>query len=400
MGDKKSILIVDDEPNIRRVLGAVFAKAGYEVFTAENGRKALDVISAELSIDVMLCDLIMPDLNGVEVLRSAKEMNPRLSVVMITAHGTIRTAVDAMKLGAFDYITKPFDMDEIKLIVKNALERSRLLAENIQLKQELQSRYRFDGIVGDSRKMQEVFKIVERVASSNATVLVRGESGTGKELIARAVHYNSPRRDKPFIAVSCAALPETLLESELFGYEKGAFTGAVGQKAGRFELAHRGTLFLDEIPDISPAMQVKMLRVLQEREFERVGGTKPVRVDVRLLAATNRDLEQAVANGEFRPDLYYRLQVIQIFLPPLRERREDIPALVEHFIEKFNKENGKNIKFVSPEAMDLLMKYNWPGNIRELENAIERGVVLADAGSELITPDLLPISVQATADTS
>jgi len=400
MEDKKSILIVDDEPNIRRVLGAVFAKAGYEVFTAENGRKALDVISAELSIDVMLCDLIMPDLNGVEVLRSAKEMNPQLSVVMITAHGTIRTAVDAMKLGAFDYITKPFDMDEIKLIVKNALERSRLLAENIQLKQELQSRYRFDGIVGDSRKMQEVFKIVERVASSNATVLVRGESGTGKELIARAVHYNSPRRDKPFIAVSCAALPETLLESELFGYEKGAFTGAVGQKAGRFELAHRGTLFLDEIPDISPAMQVKMLRVLQEREFERVGGTKPVRVDVRLLAATNRDLEQAVANGEFRPDLYYRLQVIQIFLPPLRERREDIPALMEHFIEKFNKENGKNIKFVSPEAMDLLMKYNWPGNIRELENAVERGVVLADADSDLITPDLLPISVQATADTS
>ena len=400
MEGKKSILIVDDEPNIRRVLGAVFAKAGYEVFTAENGRKALDAISAEPSIDVMLCDLIMPDLNGVEVLRSAKEMNPQLSVVMITAHGTIRTAVDAMKLGAFDYITKPFDMDEIKLIVKNALERSRLLAENIQLKQELQSRYRFDGIVGDSRKMQEVFKIVERVASSNATVLVRGESGTGKELIARAVHYNSPRRDKPFIAVSCAALPETLLESELFGYEKGAFTGAVGQKAGRFELAHRGTLFLDEIPDISPAMQVKMLRVLQEREFERVGGTKPVRVDVRLLAATNRDLEQAVANGEFRPDLYYRLQVIQIFLPPLRERREDIPALVEHFIEKFNKENGKNIKFVSPEAMDLLMKYNWPGNIRELENAIERGVVLADADSDLITPDLLPISVQATADTS
>jgi len=400
MGEKKYLLIVDDEPNIRRVLSAVFAKAGYEIFTAENGKKALDVISTEPSLDVMLCDLVMPDLNGVEVLKSAKEINPRLSVVMITAHGTIKTAVDAMKLGAFDYITKPFDMDEIKLIVKNAFERSRLLTENIQLKQELQSRYRFDGIVGASRKMQEVFKIVERVAGSNATVLIRGESGTGKELIARAIHYNSTRHDKPFIAVSCAALPETLLESELFGYEKGAFTGAVGQKAGRFELAHHGTLFLDEIPDISPAMQVKMLRVLQEREFERVGGTKPVRVDVRLLAATNRDLEQAVANGEFRPDLYYRLQVIQIFLPPLRERKEDIPTLVEHFIEKFNQENGKNVKFASPEAMDLLMKYNWPGNIRELENAIERGVVLADADSDVITPDLLPVSVQAAADTS
>jgi len=400
MDDKKSVLIVDDEPNIRRVLSAVFAKAGYEVFTAENGKKALDVISTEPSLDVMLCDLVMPDLNGVEVLRSAREINPRLSVVMITAHGTIKTAVDAMKLGAFDYITKPFDMDEIKLIVKNALERSRLLTENIHLKQELQSRYRFDGIIGASRKMQEVFKIVERVANSNATVLIRGESGTGKELIARAIHYNSLRRDKPFIAVSCAALPETLLESELFGYERGAFTGAVGQKAGRFELAHHGTLFLDEIPDISPAMQVKMLRVLQEREFERVGGTKSVRVDVRLLAATNRDLERAVANGEFRPDLYYRLQVIQIFLPPLRERREDIPALVERFIEKFNKDNSKNVEFASSEAVDLLMKYSWPGNVRELENAIERGVVLADADSDAITPDLLPVSIQAAADTS
>jgi Nif-specific regulatory protein len=269
--------------------------------------------------------------------------------------------------------------------------------ENTELKQQLKTRYRFDEIVGNSGKMQEVFKIIERVAGSNATVLIRGESGTGKELVARAVHYSSPRATKPFIAVSCAALPETLLESELFGYEKGAFTGAVSQKAGRFELANGGTLFLDEVPEISPAMQVKLLRVLQEREFERVGGTKTVRVDVRLIAATNRDLEQAVANGEFRPDLYYRLQVIQVFLPALRERREDIPALVEHFVQKFNGPNGRNVRFVSPEAMDMLMAYSWPGNVRELENAIERGVVLADPSAELITPDLLPTVIQASA---
>lgn len=393
--NNKTLLIVDDEPNIRRVLTAVFEKAGYRVLTAENGRKALDVVSSEPDVNVMICDLIMPDLNGVEVLKSAKEINPQLSVVMITAHGTIKTAVDAMKLGAFDYITKPFDMDEIKLVVKNAAERSELLEENIHLKQELKSRYSFEGIIGSSSKMQEVFKIVERVANSNATVLIRGESGTGKELIARAIHYNSPRAAKPFIAVSCAALPETLLESELFGYEKGAFTGAVGQKAGRFELAHQGTLFLDEVPEISPPVQVKLLRVLQEREFERVGGTKTIKVDVRLIAATNRDLEQLVAEGHFRPDLYYRLQVIQVFLPPLRERTEDIPLLVQHFIEKYNKENGKLVKGVTDETMDLLMKYRWPGNVRELENVIERGVVLADANEDLITPDLLPSMLQA-----
>jgi len=399
MDNSKSILIVDDEPNIRRVLEAVFSKDHYRVFTAENGRKALDVISSEPNLDVLLCDLIMPDMNGVEVLRAAKETNPALSVVMITAHGTIKTAVEAMKFGAFDYVTKPFDMDEIKLVVKNALERSQLLVENASLKQELKSRFRFDEIVGSSGKMQEVYRIIERVANSNATVLIRGESGTGKELVAKAIHYNSGRSEKPFIAVSCAALPETLLESELFGYEKGAFTGAAGQKRGRFELAHQGTLFLDEIAELSPAMQVKLLRVLQERQFERVGGTKTVSVDVRLVAATNRDLEEAVAKSEFRPDLYYRLQVIQVFIPALRERKEDIPVLVEHFIQKCNTANGRDIKFVSPEAMELLMKYPWPGNIRELENAIERGVVLADSTAELITPDLLPIAVRTAAET-
>ncbi len=398
MEDRKSVLIVDDEPNIRRVLEAVFSKAGYRVFTAENGKQALDTVSTEPDLGVMLCDLIMPDLNGVEVLKEAKEINPQLSVVMITAHGTIRTAVDAMKLGAFDYITKPFDMDEIKLVVKHAQEMSQLLAENTQLKQELKSRFGFDEIIGKCKKMQEVYKLVERVASSNATVLLRGESGTGKELVAKAIHYNSPRSGKPFIAVSCAALPETLLESELFGHEKGAFTGAVAQKAGRFELAHEGTLFLDEIAELSPAMQVKLLRVLQEREFERIGGTKTISVDVRLIAATNRELEQAVADGVFRADLYYRLQVIQVFLPPLRERKEDMPSLVEYFIQKSNEQNGRNIKFVTPEVMEMLTAYGWPGNIRELENAIERGVVLADVNSELITPDLLPFAIQAAAE--
>ncbi len=400
MDEKKSLLIVDDEPNIRRVLEAVFAKDGYQVRTAENGRKALDIVATEPGLNVVICDLIMPDMNGVEVLEAAKEINPRLSLVMITAHGTIKTAVDAMKLGAFDYITKPFDMDEIKLVVKNALERSRLLEENVELRQELKSRYKFDNIVGSSGKMQEVYRIIERVAASNATVLIRGESGTGKELIARAIHYNSPRAQKPFIAVSCAALPETLLESELFGHEKGSFTGATGQKIGRFELATQGTLFLDEIPEVSPGVQVKLLRALQEREFERVGGTKTVKVDVRLIAATNRDLEQLVADGVFRADLYYRLQVIQVFLPSLRERMEDIAPLVEHFIQKFNKENGKAVKFLSPEAMDLVMKYEWPGNIRELENAIERCVVLADPASDLVTPDLLPFAVQAAGERS
>jgi DNA-binding NtrC family response regulator len=393
MSESRSILIVDDEPNIRRVLEAVFTKAGYRALTAENGHRALDIVSTEPDLRVLLCDLIMPDLNGMDILKAVVERNPGISVVMMTAHGTIKSAVDAMKLGAFDYVTKPFDVDEMKMVVKNAFERSCLIEENTQLRQQLKSRYRMDEIVGDCGKMQEVYRVIERVASSNATVLVRGESGTGKELVARAIHFNSRRSDQPFVAIACAALPESLLESELFGHEKGAFTGAAGQKIGRFEMAHKGTLFLDEISEIPPSIQVKLLRALQERAFERVGGTKTLNVDVRLLAASNRDLEQAVAQGEFRQDLYYRLQVIQMFLPPLRERKEDIPQLVEHFIHKFSKTNGKSIAFVDQASMDLLVAYDWPGNVRELENAIERGVVLSDDHTELITPDLLPMAI-------
>jgi len=390
-----TILIADDEPNIRRVLEAVFSKDGYTVLTAENGRQALDIVSTEPGIDVLLSDLIMPDMNGVELLEAVREINPSMSVLMITAHGTIKSAVDAMRLGAFDYITKPFDMDEIKMVVKKALERRQLITENQDLRQQLKTRYKFENIVGASHEMQEVFKMVERVAHSRASVLIRGESGTGKELIARAVHYNSSRASGPFVPVVCIALSEQLLESELFGHEKGSFTGALNQKAGRFEMAHRGTLFLDEIGDIPGNVQMKLLRVLQEREFERVGGVKTIKVDVRVVTATNQDLEKGVREGKFREDLFYRLQVVQINLPPLRERKEDIPALVEHFIEKYNVENGTDVKYAGPEAMEFMLAYDWPGNVRQLENAIERAIVLADPKTQLITPDMLPVEVRA-----
>lgn len=392
---KGTIVIADDEPNIRRVLEAALTREGYNVITAENGKKALDVISSTPQIDILISDLIMPDINGVELLEAAREIDPGMSVLMITAHGTIKTAVDAMRLGAFDYITKPFDMDEMKIVVKKALERRHLIDENRELRQQLKRTYKFENIVGQSSKMQDIYKLIERVADSKASVLIRGESGTGKELVARALHYNSCRAQSPFVPVVCVALSEQLLESELFGHEKGSFTGAMTQKAGRFEMAHKGTLFLDEIGDIPGNVQMKLLRVLQEREFERVGGLKTIKVDVRLVTATNQGLEKAVKEGKFREDLYYRLQVVQIFLPPLREKKEDIPALIEHFIEKYNTENSRKIKYISPEALEMMLRYNWPGNVRELENSIERSIVLADSDAQLITPDLLPMAVQS-----
>src|SRR2546423_792172 len=341
--NNRTILIADDEPNIRRVLEAMFTKDGFTVLTAENGKKAINLASAN-TIDLLISDLIMPDMTGVEVLRAVKELQPHCAALMITAYGTIKTAVEAMRIGAFNYISKPFEMDEVRVLVQQALENRSLVEENVYLKQQLRTNYRFDSIVGTSGRMQEVFKTVERAADSRATVLIRGESGTGKELIARALHFNSPRSAKPFVAVSCAALPETLLESELFGHEKNAFTGAASQKPGRFEIANQGTLFLDEISEIPTSIQVKLLRVLQEREFERIGGTKSIKVDVRLVAATNKDLEKAVTDREFRDDLYYLLQVIQILVPPLRDRKEDIPALTEHFLGKYCRENGRKIK--------------------------------------------------------
>jgi two-component system, NtrC family, response regulator AtoC len=392
MSQPRTVLIADDEPNIRRVLEAMFTKDGFTVLTAENGKRAIDLASAN-SIDILITDLIMPDMTGVEVLRAVKQLQPDSAAIMVTAYGTIKTAVDAMRLGAYNYITKPFDVDEMRVLVKKALEHRSSKEETSLPKPKAKTNYRMENIVGTSGRMKELFKVIERAADSRATVLIRGESGSGKELVARALHYNSSRADKPFVAVSCAALSETLLESELFGHEKNAFTGAATQKPGRFEIAHGGTLFLDEVGEIPAPLQVKLLRVLQEREFERVGGTKTIKIDVRLVAATNKDLEKAVKEGEFREDLYYRLQVIQVFVPPLRDRREDIPSLVEHCLKKYNSENGRKLEIVSPEALDLLMRYEFPGNVRELENAVERAVVMADSDAKQLTPDLLPMSI-------
>jgi len=391
-----TILVVDDEPNIRRVLEAVLAKEGHTVYTAENGRKGQEILSNGSSVDVMITDLIMPDINGVELLSAAKELNPQLSVLMITAHGTIKSAVDAMKLGAFDYITKPFDLDEIKLVVRNALERKGLDSDNRERKPQVRAVSQLgDKMIGSSSSMLEIFKTIDRIKDSRASVLIRGESGTGKEGVARALHFSSIRADKPFVPVACVALSEQLLQSELFGHEKGSFTGAIGQKKGRFELANHGTLFLDEIGDIPPTVQMMLLRVIQEREFERVGGSDTIKVDVRLVTATNQNLEKLVDEGKFREDLFYRLQVITVNMPPLRERADDLPALVEHFIGMYSRDNGKQIEYANPETLEAMMHYRWPGNVRELENTIERAIVLADQDAKMITPDLLPVEIRS-----
>lgn len=390
---KSTILVVDDEPNIRRVMEAVFTKDGHTVISAENGKRALAAATGH-PIDVLISDLIMPDMTGVELLQQVKQIHPQCTAVIVTAYGTIKSAVEAMKFGAIDYLQKPFDMDEVRLVVQKAIEHHALLAENMHLKQQLRNTVKVDSLDCISGKMQNVYQIVERVADSRATVLIRGESGTGKELIAKALHYSSRRAANAFIAVSCAALPETLLESELFGHEKNAFTGAVAARPGRFELANKGTLFLDEIGDISAQMQIKMLRVLQEWEFERLGGTKTIKVDVRLIAATNKDLEKEVAEERFRSDLYYRLNIVTILVPALRERPEDIPTLAEHFLAKYNKQNGRRIAKVQPEVWTLLQGYAWPGNVRELENYVERAVVLSDPHADTLTQDLLPLHLR------
>jgi nitrogen regulation protein NR(I) len=384
--ERKQVLIVDDEPNLRKILSAQLSRDGYEVMTAEDGEQGLALLK-EHHIDLVITDLKMPKVDGMTLLRRALELEPELPIVLITAHGTIDTAVEALKSGAFDFVTKPFDKDEVRQIVAKAL-RTRELRGADATPVETGRGVRF-GIIGDSPGITDLYAVLERVADTPTTVLITGESGTGKELVARALHEHSSRKDKPFIKVNCAAIPKELIESELFGYERGAFTGAVSSKPGRFELANGGTLFLDEIGEIPIEMQVKLLRALQESEFERVGGIKTIRVDVRLVAATNRDLKKLIAGGTFREDLFYRLNVVPIRLPALRERTTDIPLLVEHFLVKFNERLKKKVEGTEPDASETLASYPWPGNIRELENVIERAVLFCDT-AKVRASDLPP----------
>jgi DNA-binding NtrC family response regulator len=388
--EREQILVVDDEPNLRRVLSAQLVRDGYDVHTAEDGEQALGILG-EHHVDLVITDLRMPKVDGMELLRRALAMDPELPVVMITAHGTVDNAVEALKTGAFDYITKPFDQAEVRVIVKKALLTRNLAAREATRPGGAVPEFRH-GIIGRSSAIQELYSILDRVADTPTTVLVTGESGTGKELVARALHEGSSRRDRPFIKVNCAAIPHELIESELFGYEKGAFTGAAGPKPGRFELAAGGTLFLDEIGTIPVEMQVKLLRALQESEFERVGGIKTIRVDVRLVAATNTDLKKEIAAGHFREDLYYRLNVVPIRLAPLREREDDTLLLARHFIERSNSRLGKHVEGIEPEADRVLVQHPWPGNIRELENVIERAVLFCD-GPKVRVRDL-PLEVR------
>jgi two-component system NtrC family response regulator len=385
-----TILIVDDEKNYLLVMETLLTGAGYEVLTVDSGEEALEQTRRN-DLDLIITDMKMPRMSGIELMEQLKQVYADLPVIMMTAYGTVEKAVEAMKKGAFDYILKPFKNEELLLTIRKALELRHLLTENRRLKLDLEQRYRFENIVGNSKVMQSIFAMVEKVAQTRATVLLAGESGTGKELIARAVHHRSPRNNGPFISVNCGALTETLLESELFGHERGAFTHALAMRKGRFELAEAGTLFLDEVAEMSPALQVKLLRVLQEMEFERVGGSKTIRVDVRVVAASNRDLKTEVEAGNFREDLFYRLNVVHMEMPPLRQRTEDIPLLVAHFMQKYADANNKEGVRLEPEVMKILMRYPWPGNVRELENVIERAVILCS--NNTITAADLPANV-------
>ncbi len=375
----ETILIVDDEKNYPLILSAVLQDVGYETLTANSGMEALDILNhANADVDLVLTDMKMPVMDGIELLEKIKAINPHLPVMMMTAYGTVEKAVEAMQKGAYNYILKPFDNEGLIIFVKKAIDMYQVVKDNLRLRDVVETRYNFGNIVGKSKRMQEIFELIKKMAPSSATVLIEGESGTGKELVAKSIHFNSPRKDKPFIAVNCSALSENLLESELFGHEKGAFTGAIAMKKGRFELADGGTLFLDEIGELSQNLQVKLLRVLQERAFERVGGVRPVPVNIRIIAATNKNLKLETEQGRFREDLYYRLNVLYLVLPPLRERVEDIRLLVDHMIEKYAAERrpGQQVTGVDQEVDRLLYSYSWPGNVRELENAIERAMVL------------------------
>ncbi len=386
--DFLKILVVDDEGPIREVLQRGLSQmGGFLVDTAKNGQEAIEKVEKE-TFDIVLTDLMMPEMDGMELLKMIKGTRPELPVIMMTAYGSIDNAVEAMRIGANDYITKPVDFKDLFMRISKVQQESLLIKENRLLRMEVRKKFEFSNIIGKSKKMQEVFSLIEKVASSNSTVLIYGGSGTGKELVAKAIHYNSPRADRPFLPFNCGAIPETLVESELFGHTKGAFTGAIQAKKGLFEEANGGTLFLDEISTIPPSVQVKLLRVLQEKEVMKVGSTERIKIDVRLIAATNEDLEGLMKKGRFREDLFYRLHVFPIFLPDLKERKEDIPLLAYHFLERYSKEAKKEIKGISKEAMNLLLEYDWPGNVRELENAIERAVIMAD--KDYLTPNDFP----------
>jgi len=389
------VLMIDDEPAQLLSLKSFLKRRDYTVFTADSGKEGMKIIQ-ETTIDLVLTDFRMPDMTGLEVVKTVKSFNPAIPVIVITAFSDTAEAVQVMKEGAFDYLSKPVNLDELELLVSKAREHNYLVSENRMLREQLTEKYRFDSLISKSNEMEEVLNTAGRVAKSKATVLVRGESGTGKELIAKAIHYGSDRKDRPLITVNCAALSESLLESELFGHEKGSFTGAIVQRIGRFEQADGGSLFIDEIGDIAPQTQVKLLRVLQFGEFERVGGAQTIKSDVRVITATNRNLEELIRQGTFREDLYYRINVVTISLPPLRDRKTDIPFLVQHFIDKYAKENGKSLNGISKEAQDSLMRYHFPGNVRELENIIERAVVMARG--DLITTSDLPPGLEIIAD--
>ena len=383
---KDKILVADDEQSMREFLDIMLKKEGYKVSLASNGEEVVKLVDNDL-FDLVLLDIRMPKLDGISALKKIKAIAPETVVIMITAYASADTAIKAMKEGAYDYITKPFKVEEIKLIIKNALEKKNLQKENILLKQVVRDRYHFGNIIGQSPKMMALYDLLEKVSPTKTNILIAGESGTGKELVAKAIHYNSVRKEKPFVTLNCGAIPESLIESELFGHMKGAFTDAIATKKGLFEVADEGTIFLDEISELPLLMQVKLLRVLQDKEFKRVGGTEDIRVDVRIISATNKDLEEAVKEKHFREDLFYRLNVIQIKLPPLRDRKEDIPILAGHFLKKYSEELNKNILKTSPEALQILLNYEYPGNVRELQNIIERAVAL-ESSQELTVHNL------------
>ena len=393
----RKILLVDDEPHVLELLSVALEDEGYRILVANNGKETLAQVKKE-EPQVVLLDIRMPDLDGVEVLRQIKEINKATSVIMMTAYGAMDTVVEAIQLGAYDYLTKPLDLKKVKVLIRRALEAQELTQEVTSLRSKLKEKYQLENIVGKHPRMLEVYKMIARVMDNKATVLIIGETGTGKEMVARAIHFNGLLKDGPFVAIDCASLPSDLLESELFGHEKGAFTGAITQKIGKFERADKGSLFLDEIGNLTLATQVKLLRFLQEKKIERVGGTKPIELDVRIITATSLDLEKAVKEGSFREDLYYRLNVVAIPLPPLRERRDDIPLLGEHFLQKYESESKGKVKHVAPETMDLLMRYHWPGNVRELENVIERAIVIGKTSAILVED--LPLRIQKVAHTS